>query len=143
MRLDFADMTGVGFKTAKVYDAGGYILISGPSEADVNEALNILITEDKAELISRPARVGSSWLAACSHPLRKRIPCKLQREGFTVVVTGPTKEAVTVAVLELMEHGARLLQNPAEVDGEWSAVADIAGVDDTGAFNWSMREYRR
>lgn len=138
-----AEIAVIEYKTAKVYDVGGQVLISGPVQADVAEALRMLVDEDRAELISPPTKIGSSWLAACSHPLRKRIACRLQRDGFTVVVTGPTKEAITVEALDLMQRGARMLEFPIELDGEWTVVLDVVSVDDTSVFNWKTAEYRR
>jgi len=133
----------VPFKSARLYDAGGQVLISGPDKGDVQEALEILVQEDKAELISPPTKVGSLWLAACSHPLRKQVSCTVQREGSTLVVTGPSKEAVTVRALDLMRQGAQLVEFPAETNGKWTVVLDIAGADDTGRFDWSIKAYRR
>lgn len=143
MPEELEDVVVVAYRTARVHDAGGQVLISGPVEADVREALDMLVNDDKAQLISLPAKLGGSWLAACTHPARERIPCRLERDGLTVVVVGPTKEAVTVEVLNLMQSGAALIDFPWEARGEWTAVLDIGDLDDTGAFNWSDRAYRR
>ena len=138
-----SDIAVIEHRSAKVYDAGGQILISGPVEYDVREALDILVREDGAEVVSHPTMLGSAWLAACSHPLRKPVACKVSQEGFTIFVTGPTEQAVTVAMLEMTERGAHIVEPPRIVSGEWVAVLDGAQLGQIEQLHWSNAQYQR
>jgi hypothetical protein len=120
------DETAVTFKTAKVYDLADHILISGPIEADVAEALNMLVQEDGAQVITPMTRLGSAWLAACTHPMHSERMCEVRRDGYTVTITGPTERAVAIAMDKILERGARIIEPPRLLDGKWVAVLDEA-----------------
>lgn len=108
---------------ASVFDAGTHLIISGYERAAVQKALDELAGKG-ARVISQISRVGDKWLASCDHPEVRSTECKVEKFGFTSVVTGPTREAVQARVQELVDLGARL-QGEIERDGEgWTAVCD-------------------
>ena len=118
-------------------------MISGPSEPDVREALDMLVNEDGAKVASYPAKLGSLWLAACSHPLHAPAPCKVRQEGLTIIVTGPTEQAVTVAMLEIKDRGGSIIEPPYEIGGDWIAVLEGVELGHLERLAWSKTEYRR
>jgi class 3 adenylate cyclase len=107
---------------AQVFDAGTHYMVSGYSEASVNEAVQKLVAKG-CKLIAPVARVGSKWLASIENP-RLAVEAKVEEFGFKRVVTAPTREAVDLKVQDLVERGASLIQEPELADGMWTAVCE-------------------
>jgi class 3 adenylate cyclase len=113
-------------EAASVFDAGTHLIVSGYERAAVQKALDELAAKG-ARVTSQISRVGDKWLASCDHPEVRPTECKVEKFGFTSVVTGPTRQAVEAKVQELLDLGARL-QGKIEQDGEaWTAVCDSGG----------------
>jgi hypothetical protein len=129
------DPISVDFKTAKVYDTGGQLMISGPNEADVKEALEMLVKEDGARTVAAPAQVGSKWVAACTHPIHTSEECEVRREGWKIVIAGPSEQAVALRTEQLKERGALIVEPPYQQDGHWVAVLDEGGLQDLMHFD--------
>jgi hypothetical protein len=111
---------------ASVFDAGPHLIISGYDRSAVQKSLDEIAAKG-ARIISPISRVGDKWMASCEHPDVRMSECKVEKFGLTVVVTGPTRQAVERKVEELVELGARL-RGAIEQDGDtWSAVCDPEG----------------
>jgi class 3 adenylate cyclase len=111
---------------AEVFDAGGNLIISGYSKSSVQAALNTL-EQSGSRVISPIARVGKKWMAACEHPQIAVSACKVEQLGNTLIVTGPTQEAVSAKVEELMGIGARVVREIERTGDIWTAVCEARG----------------
>lgn len=131
----------------KKLDAGGDILISGDTSAEVDAVLQDLLARG-ARIITPLSQVGRSWVAACSPPpevhaadrtstldlrevlkaQRQRRPeaalCQVEEAGLKRIVTGPSFDAVHARLAELLEEGATLVSDVEESFGSWIAVCD-------------------
>lgn len=120
------DITSVEFKSATVYDTGVQLMITGPSENDVGEALAMLVNEDGAKVISPPSKVGTHWVAECTRPSDNG--CEVRKEKWKLVVTGPSEEAVKNRVQHLISRGALILEPPHWTGDRWAALLHEAGL---------------
>jgi len=111
---------------AKVLDAGSNLIISGPSRASVQAALDGL-ARNGARQISPITQVSNKWMATCEHPQVATSACKVQSLGFKKIVTGPTKEAVGAKLGELVRFGAVPVGEMHFANGLWTAVCDTGG----------------
>jgi len=107
---------------AKVFDAGQNLIISGYSRASVDKAL---VDLGPVKLISPVSQVGDKWVATCEHPSLPISSCRVEELGYTRIVTGPTREAVSAKVEELKSAGAFLIGNIESVGGTWTAVCEL------------------
>jgi class 3 adenylate cyclase len=113
-------------EAASVFDAGPHLMISGYERAAVQKSLDALAAKG-ARVISPITRVGDKWMASCDHPEVRMNECKVEKFGFTSIVTGPSRQAVAAKVDELLGRGARLT-GEIEQDGDgWTAVCDSSG----------------
>jgi class 3 adenylate cyclase len=106
---------------ANVFDAGKNLIVSGPSRASVEKALADL---GPVRLISAANQVGDRWVATCEHPEVAVSECRVETMGYTRIVTGPTREAVSAKVDELVDRGAFLVGNVESAAGVWTAVCE-------------------
>jgi class 3 adenylate cyclase len=107
---------------AHISDAGSHFIVSGYSEASVQEALERLAKEGR-----RPTgpltQIGSKWFASVDNP-RLAAKASVEALGFTRIVTGASREAVEEKVREELEYGARLVEEIQLADGVWTAVCE-------------------
>ncbi len=108
---------------ASVFDAGSNLIISGYTEQSVNKALADLAAQG-ARALSPATKVSNKWLATSEHPRAKAAECKVVDVGMTRVITGPTREAVTVKVDDLATLGYKLVQDIEQAGGVWTAVCE-------------------
>jgi hypothetical protein len=113
--------TVIGRTPAQVFDAGSHYMVSGYSEAAVREAVQKLAAQG-GRLISEVAKVGAKWMASVDNP--RAAGARVEELGFKRIVSAPTREAVEVKLRELLEMGARLVQEPELADGVWTAVCE-------------------
>jgi len=106
---------------AQIFDAGEHLIISGYSKLRVDEALNQL-AEVGSRVISSATRVSDKWIASCEHPRAHARACKVVTIEGKQIVTGPTREAVTTKVEELVHFGATLVSEIRLTHGVWTAV---------------------
>jgi class 3 adenylate cyclase len=107
---------------AQVFDAGTHYMVSGYSEASVNEAVQKLATKG-CKLIAPVSQVGRKWLASVDNP-RLAVEARVEALGFKRIITGPTKESVELKLQDLVARGSTLVQ-PAELaDGVWTAICE-------------------
>jgi len=109
---------------AEVFDAGGSLIVSGYSRSSVQSALDKL--EQSGSRVTSPlARVGKKWVAACEHPQIAVSACKVEQLGSTRIVTGPTREAVSAKVEELMGFGGVIVRDVECAGDVWTAVCEM------------------
>ena len=107
---------------AQVFDAGTHYVISGASEARVEEAVKKLAGQG-CRPMSPITQVGSKWIASVDNP-RLAVQARVEALGFKRIVTGPTLEAVRLKVRDLLELGAVLIRDAELEDGVWTAVCE-------------------
>ncbi len=111
---------------ASVFDAGPHLIVSGYERAAVQRALDELAVKG-ARVVSPITHVGDKWMASCDHPEVRLSECKVEKLGFTSIVTGPTRKAVAAKVEELVGLGGALQGEIEEEGGVWTAVCDTGG----------------
>ena len=107
---------------AQIFDAGTHYIVSGHSQARVQEAVKQLALRG-GKMMSRPAQVGSKWVASVANP-KLAVQARVEALGFKRVITGPTLEAVRLKVHDLLELGAVLVRDAELEDGVWTAVCE-------------------
>lgn len=112
-----------GSGEAHIFDAGPHYIVSGYDRVNVARALDALAARG-ARVISPISQVGDKWMASCEHPESRLGECKVETFGYTRVVTGPTRRAVSAKVDDLKQHGARLVGEIEQTDEGWTAVCD-------------------
>lgn len=111
--------------TARLFDAGPHIIVSGHNRAKVAQALDRLGRRG-ARLVSPITQVGDKWIASCEHPDMRLNECHVETLGYTRIVTGPTRQAVQTKVDELVHAGDRLLGEIEQTEEGWTAVCDAS-----------------
>lgn len=111
--------------SAKVFDAGESLIISGVARTSVEAALERLLAQG-ARLISPVTQVHRNWMATCGHPPSAASGCRVTMLGYTRIVTGPTRDAVEQKVGELLKAGAVLTHDIECAKGVWTAVCEAA-----------------
>jgi len=109
--------------SARVFDAGSHLVISGYGKAGVEQALNELASRG-ARVISRVEAIGNKWVATCEHP--DAAACKVEEFGFTRLVTGPTRELVAAKLKELTSLGGVQVGEIELTDGLWTGMCDLS-----------------
>jgi hypothetical protein len=121
---DRVDETPESDQPAQVFDGGAHLIVSGPTQLSVLNALEEL-AKTGSKVLSPLQKVGNKWIATCDHPNTGSDGCKVEELGFMRIVTGPTPEAVSGKVEELMNRGARLVHDLEETHGVWTAVCEM------------------
>ena len=114
--------SGTSRTPAQVFDVGTHFMVSGYSEASVKEAVQKL-QEKGGKQIGVTSRVGGKWMASVSNPATA-VEAQVEALGFKHMITGKTREAVELKLRELVDRGARLVQEPELSDGVWTAVCE-------------------
>ena len=109
---------------AQVFDSGKHLIVSGPSQLSVLNALEDL-SKTGAKVISPIQKVGNKWMATCDHPPTAGSGCKVEELGFMRIVTGPSREGVEEKLQELLHSGARLVHDIEQAQGVWTAVCEV------------------
>jgi hypothetical protein len=106
---------------ATISDAGSQLMISGYTEASVQEALDQLEKQGRT-LMAPISKIGSKWFASVDKP--EAAGASVEQYGLRQMISGPTREAVEIKVRELQEYGAQLVQEIEQIDGVWTAVCE-------------------
>ena len=114
--------SGTDRTPAQVFDVGSHLLVSGYSEQSVKEAVQKLLDKGGKQ-IGVASHVGGKWMANVSNPAAA-VEAQVEALGFTHMITGNTREAVELKLRDLVERGARLVQEPELADGVWTAVCE-------------------
>ena len=109
---------------AQVFDGGEHLIVSGPTQLSVMTALEEL-AKTGSKVRSPIEKVGKKWMATCDRPPSADDACRVEELGFMRIVTGPTREAVSDKVTELVNGGARLVHDIEEARGVWTAVCEV------------------
>ncbi|HYC46294.1 MAG TPA: hypothetical protein VED01_12535 [Burkholderiales bacterium] len=109
---------------AQVFDTGDQLMVSGPSRASVMATLAEL-EQNGCQVLSPVQKVGQKWMATCSPAPTPDSGCRVEELGFMRIVTGPTREAVSDKVNELVDRGAHLVHDLEEARGVWTAVCEV------------------
>ena len=115
---------GASDQPAQVFDGGAQLIVSGPTQLSVLNALEEL-SKTGSKVRSPIEKVGNKWIATCDRPPEVGDGCKVEELGFMRIVTGPTREAVSERVSELTSRGARLVHDLEEARGVWTAVCEV------------------
>jgi len=107
---------------ARIFDAGVNLIVSGYSKASVEKAIAEL---GAVKLISPVSQVGDKWVATCEHPQVAVSECKVEELGYTRIVTGPSRAAVSAKVEQLINMGAILIGDVESIGGKWTAVCEL------------------
>ena len=110
---------------AQIFEAGAQYIVSGPSLMSVQTALDEL-AKTGSRVLSPISKVGNKWMATCDHPAAAGNGCKVEEMGYMRIVTGPTPEAVSAKVEELIQQGARVVHDLEAAHGVWTAVCEIS-----------------
>jgi hypothetical protein len=113
----------VSDQPAQVFDSGAHLIVSGPSQLAVLNALEELATNG-SKVLSPIQKIGNKWMATCDHPPTAGSGCKVEELGLMKIVTGPTREGVEEKVQELLDRGARLVHDIEQAQGVWTAVCE-------------------
>lgn len=108
---------------AQIFNAGAHFIVSGPSQLSVLAALEEL-ARTGSKVLSPISKVGNKWIATCDHPPPENL-CKVEEIGFMRIVTGPSREAVSEKMSELVGNGACLVHDLEQARGVWTAVCEI------------------
>ena len=111
-------------RPAQIFDAGEHLIVSGYSKSSVDQALKTL-AEAGSRVISAATRVSEKWIASCEHPGAHAGSCKVVTIEGKQMVTGPTREAVSGKIDELVRFGATLISDITFAHGVWTAVCQI------------------
>lgn len=109
---------------AHVFDSGDQLMVSGKSRMSVLIALEEL-GRNGSKVLSPIEKIGNKWMATCDRPAAPDSGCKVEEIGFMRIVTGPSREAVSERLDELIDKGARLVHDLEEARGVWTAVCEI------------------
>jgi class 3 adenylate cyclase len=107
---------------ARISDAGTHFIVSGGTRESVELVLERLAGQG-ARLLSPPALVGARWIATCENR-RHAVRANVEQLGLKSMISGPTREVVVAKVQELVQFGARVVQEPECLDGVWTAVCE-------------------
>ena len=107
---------------ARISDAGTHFIVSGSTRRSVDLVLERLAAQG-GKLLSPPALVGARWMATCENR-RHAVRVDVEQLGLKSMVSGATREAVEAKVRELVQFGARIVQDIECVDGVWTAVCE-------------------
>jgi len=109
---------------AQIFDSGDQLMVSGKSRMSVLIALEEL-GKNGAQVLSPIQKIGNKWMATCARPAVPDSGCKVEELGFMRIVTGPTREAVSEKLAELIDQGARPVHDLEEARGVWTAVCEM------------------
>lgn len=134
----------------KILDAGGNLLLSGTDEADVAAALQKYVGRG-ATVISKPGRLGASWVAACTAPpkipgadetttlhlqdiaaatarqdtgVRSEGAVQYVETGHAILISGPNEASVRAALNAFVQRGSKVTSEVAQIGYTWVASCE-------------------
>src|SRR5258708_13997996 len=73
--------------------------------------------KEGAQAIQGPVKVGSKWVASFEHPALSQ--CTGEKNGFEIIIEGPTEGSVLARSDEFRERGALIVRGPETQDAAW------------------------
>ncbi len=113
-----------------VHDAGDRLILSSQDEATLKYVIEEMRKEG-ALGIHAPVKVGSKWVASFEHPALSQ--CTVEKNGFEIIIEGPTEGSVLARSEEFRERGALIVRGPEQENGTWKLY-----LEDVGARTGSM-----
>src|SRR5882762_8389983 len=113
-----------------VHDAGDRLILSSQEEATLRYVIEEMRKEG-AQAIQPPVKVGSKWVASFENPALSQ--CTVEKNGFEIIIEGPTEGSVLARSDELRERGALIVRGPENEEGVWKLY-----LEDTGARTGNM-----
>lgn len=140
----------------KILDAGGNLLLSGTDEADVAAALQKYVGRG-ATVISKPGRLGASWVAACTAPpkipgadetttlrlqdiaaaaarkgggARSEGAAQYVETGHAILISGPSEASVRAALNAFVQQGSKVSSEVTQIGYTWVASCEKPASDD-------------
>jgi len=107
-----------------VHDAGDKLILSSDEEATLRYVIEE-IRKEGAQGIQAPVKVGSKWVASFEHPALSQ--CAVEKNGFQIIIAGPTEESVLARSGEFRERGALIARGPEKEDDAWKLYLDDVG----------------
>jgi len=124
-------------ETVKITDTGDSLLITGPTKATVDRALQDLLSQG-FKAVAAATQLGSKWLASCTKPdhseasvdptavdvaaIAQRVALQsvtISDAGPYLIVSGEDRESVQAALFELSKTGAEPTTEIAQVGKKW------------------------
>ncbi len=113
-----------------VHDAGDRLILSSQDEATLKYVIEEMRKEG-AQAIQAPVKVGSKWVASFENPALSQ--CTVEKNGFEIIIGGPTEGSVLARSEEFRERGALITRGPEKENGTWKLY-----LEDVGARTGSM-----
>jgi hypothetical protein len=107
-----------------VHDAGDKVIMSSDDEATLKYVIEE-IRKEGALGIQAPVKVGNKWVASFDHPALSQ--CTVEKNGFEIVIAGPSEGSVLARSEEFKEKGALITRGPENEDGVWKLYLDDVG----------------
>ena len=107
-----------------VHDAGDRLILSSQEEATLRYVIEEMRKEG-AQAIQGPVKVGSKWVASFENPALSQ--CTVEKNGFEIIIEGPTEESVLARSDEFRERGALIVRGPENEDGVWKLYLEDVG----------------
>jgi hypothetical protein len=117
-------MTGSILDRVDVHDAGDKIILASDDEATLAYVVEEMKKEG-ARGIQTPVKVGHRWIASFEHP--DSVNCRIEKNGFEIIIKGPTESGVLARSHGFKERGALVVRGPELEDGEWKLYLDDTG----------------
>jgi hypothetical protein len=117
-------MAGSILDNVDVHDAGDKIILASDDEETLAHVVEEMMKEG-VRGIQRPVKVGHRWIASFEHP--DAMKCKIEKNGFEIVIKGPSESGVMMRSQGFRERGALVVRGPELEDGEWKLYLDDAG----------------
>jgi hypothetical protein len=108
-----------------VHDAGDKVILSSEDEATLNQVVEE-IRKEGARGIQAPVKVGRKWVVSFEHPAMAQ--CTVEKNGFQIVITGPTEASVLARSGEFRDRGALIARGPEREEGAWKLYLDDVGM---------------
>ena len=107
-----------------VHDAGDKIILSSDNEATLRYVVEEIRKEGVQDLHA-PVKVGSKWVASFEHPGISQ--CTVEKNGFQIIITGPTEGSVLARSGDFRERGALIARGPEKEGDAWKLYLDDVG----------------
>jgi hypothetical protein len=106
-----------------VREAGDKIIVSSEDREAISRVMELIEAEGGCA-VQKPVKLGRAWIASFDNPAVRQ--CDVERAGFRIILSGPTRSAVTERATEFTRFGAAIEHGPTLEDGTWKLYLDDA-----------------